>query len=167
MNRIKNITTKAYDAVLELAIATSPSIIKNYVTHLRNRLILKEKEKEDILEQWEEVVDENKKLKLMIKKQEVLLKENNRKIKYLEALTKDLSMENRKLLLALDEELPELKAKIEIVKIKNTKVIIKKEYVTSTKNNVGDIEDNKNKKGNTARVLSPLQEIKKKLNTLA
>lgn len=164
---MKNFSGVDYKKLLEVAINATPAIVRNYITHLRARVGLLERGNDSLKEDWERAVSEARFWKKQALESEAKLKASERKRKIIEA---DLISANKSLI-EINEELNLLEANYELSKIKlrvkasDKKIIGGTIEITPNTDDSAEIIDKKEIP--KAIRLSPLQEVRKGLNTLA
>ena len=164
---MKNFSGVGYKKLLEVAINATPAIVRNYITHLRARVGLLERGNDSLKEDWERAVSEARFWKKQALESEAKLKASERKRKILEA---DLISANRSIL-EIENKVKDLKANYELNKIRlrvkagNKKIIGGTIEITPSTDDSVEIIDKKEIP--KAIRLSPLQEVRKGLNTLA
>ena len=164
---MKNFVGISYNKLLELAVSATPTIVKNYITHLRARVGLLERENDSLKEDWEEAVNEAKMWKRRFLESEAKRKASERERRILEA---DLISANRSIL-EIENKVKDLEANYGIIKIKYRNRDKAINNITTKKDkpiSQPDKADNKeNKEIPKASRLSPLKKVKERLNTLA
>ena len=162
-----DILNKTYEELVEAAIRIAPKCLQRYVKHLRARVGLLERENDSLKEDWEEAVNEAKMWKRKAQELEAKLKASERERRILEA---DLISANRSIL-EIENKVKDLEANYGIIKIKyrnRDKAINNIATKKDKPNSQPDKTDNKeNKEIPKASRLSPLKEVRKRLNTLA